>query len=244
MKLASLAMIALTFSLVACKKPTTAESFQKTVQAYYDANNYTSTVQVVKDKTLRGGSWVVIQITDQVTGDSWFVAGNLENYKPGMTVDELVAAGFEQEWISPYTTTDGTVVPNVYVDGNGYLYEKTSASTKDLEKVAAFAEASAIAKTSEKLASQFGLSDERSLQVAKLVNNFSKISKNRAVTAADADSFSKELLGTDYAAFVNALNASQEGNSSMLNNLMEKAAQTNGVSPEHMEQIVSEMINN
>ncbi len=244
MKLVSVFMLALAFSVTACKKPTTAESFEKLVQDYYKANGFTTQIDVVKDKTLRGGSWVVIKTTDPVTGETWYVAGNLENYKPGMTVEELLTAGFEETWVSPYTANDGTVVPGVYADANGYLYERSSAGSKDLEKVAAFAEAAAVAQTSEKLVSQFGLSEERGLQVAKLLNNFSKISKNRAVTTADANSFSKELLGADFSSLQTAIEAGQVGDSSKMNSLIEKAAVVNGVSPEHMSEIISEIVNN
>jgi hypothetical protein len=88
------------------------------------------------------------------------------------------------------------------------------------------------------LKAQFGLSDERSREVARLAVQLAGTNK-KAMTDKDYDAFSKELLGTTIGKFQSAMKAAREGNAASMNSIIETAAQVNGVGPEHMNQIMN-----
>jgi len=89
------------------------------------------------------------------------------------------------------------------------------------------------------LTAKFGLSEERALQVAKLNTSWTKLSKSRALTDADAEAFSKELTGVSITAMNNAMKAMKEGSASEMNAVLEKAAEVNGTTTENMSEIMS-----
>ena len=92
------------------------------------------------------------------------------------------------------------------------------------------------------LENQFGLSEERSLEVAKLVSNVSKIKKNRGVTSRDLDAFSQKPLGFNVDEALKAYEKLAQGEGQNWEELMERAAQTNDISPESMKEIISSQL--
>lgn len=122
----------------------------------------------------------------------------------------------------------------------GIVFEETSASSKDLEKMAALAQDIKIKKAADNIVAQYGLSVERATEVARLATQLTNAPKS-SMTDADYDNFSKELLGSSITQFKDALKKQAKGDSAELVNLIDTAAEVNGVGPEHMNKIVTDL---
>ncbi len=132
-------------------------------------------------------------------------------------------------------------IPTRYQDYyTGITFEKTAATPKDLAKVAALKEVAEINKTAEFLSSQFGLSLDRGKDVAKLAQNWKKASK-KGMTDSELDAFSTELLGFSISAGKVAAESALEGDSASLESLVNQAAETNGITPEHASKLMTKM---
>ncbi len=134
-------------------------------------------------------------------------------------------------------------------DGNGYfkgddakLYETTQGTAKDLEKGRALMDEVQIARMADKTVAEFGLSEERAYAVANVLFQFGKIQQNRSLTPSDLKNLGQELVGSDLAAFENALVSREQGDSSNFENLINEAAAFNHVSPEQMKEIVEILV--
>ena len=116
------------------------------------------------------------------------------------------------------------------------IFSEANASPKDLEALGANLEAFQNQNLGETLAINFGLSVERSEKIARLITQYRKLSTKRALTPTEKNYFSHELLGTDYENAYNSLTSGEN-----LDNLLEKAADINGTSPEAVSTILSEI---
>lgn len=131
-------------------------------------------------------------------------------------------------------------VPVRYRDIPSQLtFEKIDATPKDLEKMAALKEAAEMSAVSEKLQTSFGLSQERSMEVARLTAAWNKAG-GKNLTVNEHDSFSKDVLGFT---ITEGKNAIQSGNVTSINSLIEKAAITNGTSQENVREIIKSFMN-
>jgi hypothetical protein len=224
-------LLTLSLTLVSCGERK--DMFAELMRFVNELNSEEIKGEIVKKKADQEGYFVVRLYTD--SGLEELYAFNYGDWKKGTTMDDA--------WISE-AFTNGDLVPvtdngnGTYTGTDGRLYEVSSASGKDLEKVAGIQEALKVSTMAGNFASNFGLSEERSFQVAKTVAAFNKISQSRNMTERDADYFTQEVMGVKFSELTQAV----EGQN--LNSLIEKAAEINGVSPEHMEQIISELVNN
>ena len=125
---------------------------------------------------------------------------------------------------------------------NGMVFEEGNSDKKDLEKIAAEMEGAEVSEISEKLVAKFGLSEERATEVAKIQNAYDKISSKRSLTKRDQDTLTKELVGTDYASAQAALENHLNGDSDKMEELLDKAAEINGTTPEHMTEILGDVL--
>ncbi|HXH74977.1 MAG TPA: Yae1 family protein [Bacteriovoracaceae bacterium] len=136
---------------------------------------------------------------------------------------------------APKQTARGLVV-------NGQmLLSETSLTNKDTLKRAAVVEQYLVVEMSKQVKGKFGLSAERSLKVAKAANHFRKFSTKRALTAEDTNAYAEEILGANFSAIEKAYSQSMKGDLSSLNTVLEKAADKNGVSPEKMGEIMTQL---
>ena len=195
-------------------------------RAYGDAG---IDAKLVKTDTLQY-DYIVVYDYDYKTYDAYYIGG----YTVGQNVKNYINAYNSKN----YYDLD-------YIGGNQYqdyytglTFEEGSASSKDLAKLASFKQALAVDKSASKIAASFGLSDERSHEVAKLAVQLATADK-KSMTDKDYDNFSKELLGSSITSFKAAMQKSAEGDARDLSNLIDKAAAVNGVGPEHMNEIVS-----
>ena len=183
-----------------------------------------------------------MKITHPTYGEQYFVV-SMEHFNKKDSFEqwlEKVENGtyFIDTTITPYTNNHGQVVPGYYTDSQGNLYESTVATAKDLEKMGGMAQSFKVLKDAEFYAAQYGLSESRSIEVAKMVSAFKQVSGSRSLTDADAESFSQELLGVSFGEVKSALT----GTASNLDALIEKAAEKNDISPEHMSEIIGTII--
>lgn len=215
---------------------TLAEEFVDELNWYYDTT-YGSEFILVKEHGEEAYDYAVIY--DEWEGE--YSAWNLSFYYRGMSMDEYFY----------YAGSDDIIMGLDPLGGNRYysweydvIFEKTEGESKDLEKVSAFIEEKRIAKMGEKLAAEFGLSEERSIEIAKLTRQWTDLKKKRSLTDADAHAFSEKLFGFDLNKASAAYKKSLEGDKADLDALFDQAAEVNGTSPERVNQIFNKLIIN
>ncbi len=121
------------------------------------------------------------------------------------------------------------------------VFEKTAGNVKDLEKAAAFVEAYKADALAKGLSAEYGLSEDRSLKIAKLASSWDKLAKTRALTNADADAFAVELAGVNFNEIDQAVKSMSEGSLNDMNAIVTKAAIVNGTSSENMASIIARL---
>jgi hypothetical protein len=147
---------------------------------------------------------------------------------------------YAEDYYVYYTYPELDLTPlsgNRYRGASGLVYEKTQATPKDLVKVKALKEAIMIDMAAKNISSKLGLSIKRSKEVAKLQRLWAK-SSVKSMTDAEVNSFSTELLGFSMSRGIEAMSA---GSSDDINTLIDIAAETNGITPEHAEKLMMKM---
>ena len=206
-------------------------------------------VEVIKANT-KVQNYVVIY--DPYT-DS-YDAINLGNYDPQLDnatdyyfnsidsnfFDLDVNPGYYDEYMSGGTVYSDWISQSYRDRTSGLVFEKTSATPKDLAKVAALKEVAVINKKANFLSSEFGLSLNRGKEVARLVNYWKKASK-KGMTDNEYNAFSTELLGFSITAGKVALKAALTGDNQALDVLVQNAAETNSISPEHASKLMTKV---
>ena len=91
------------------------------------------------------------------------------------------------------------------------------------------------------VAAEFGLSETRSLEVAKIAQAWNSAAGSCAMTDADADVFAQEILGVSISEAKAAYQSSVEGDTASMNALIDVAADTNGTSPEHVNKLIEKV---
>ncbi|MFP5384649.1 MAG: hypothetical protein ACLGHN_01125 [Bacteriovoracia bacterium] len=136
---------------------------------------------------------------------------------------------------APKQTKRGLVV-------NGkLLLSEVSMTNKDTLKRAAVVEQYLVIEMAKQVKGKFGLSAERSLKVAKAANHFRKFATKRALTAEDTNAYATELVGANFKTIEKAYENTMKGDTTELQNVLDKAAEKNGVSPEKMGEIMAKM---
>jgi hypothetical protein len=195
-------------------------------RAYGDAG---INATLVKADTLQY-NYIVIYDKDYKSYDAYYIG----DYKVGQNVSDYIYAHNSQN----YYDLD-SIGANQFKDYyTGITFEETSASSKDLQKIAAVKQEISIQKSAKNLKAEFGLSDERSREVARLAVQLAGANK-KSMTDKDYDAFSKELIGTSIGKFQSAMKAAKEGNTASMNSIIDTAAKVNGVGPEHMNKILN-----
>jgi flagellar biosynthesis/type III secretory pathway protein FliH len=128
-----------------------------------------------------------------------------------------------------------------YMDGltvSANILEETSASSKDLAKMATMKEQFRIDELAKEIRSQFALSVDRSTKVAKLATSFRKFANSRAITEEDAEAFSTELLGVNVKKIESAYRQTLKGEMGELKSVVVKSAAANEISELHATQLM------
>lgn len=170
---------------------------------------------------------------------------SISNYLPTMNAtdhyNDLSTQFYADLDVLPGYDSPSGWVSTEYRDRNsGLFFEKGVATSKDLAKMKALKEVIQIEKTAEYFSSEFGLSNSRGKEVAKLSAHWKKASM-KAMTAKEIDSFSTELLGFSLTQGVDAYKTAIEGDASSLESLVKQSANANGITPEHAGKLMTKV---
>lgn len=168
-------------------------------------------------------------------GSISYTAIDMTNYKEDIPLDELDYKSYDN---LSFNSTDSTYIH----EQSGMIFEETEATSKDLEKVGAFIQDYKNELVADAIGAEFGLSEERSYDVARLVTNWQRLESKREMTKSDMNLFTNELFGSDFSDVENSLKEYLSGSEESLDKLTEKAASINDISPEHMSEIISELL--
>ena len=125
---------------------------------------------------------------------------------------------------------------------NNMVFEEKGNQGKDLEKIGQKAEEYSNQNLVDYFSYEFGLSESRSQEVAKLLKSYNRLKETRSLTEADQDIFSKKVIGFDSKRVNKAFKNYYEGEREGLNEMIEKAAYLNETTPEHMESILENFL--
>lgn len=188
-------------------------------------------IDLVKDNTLQL-DYIVVYDYDYQTYDAYYIgeynvgenmAQYLYDYEPYFFYDLVPESG--NYYYDPYT---------------GTRFEKQGLSSKNVGKIKAVEQQLTVNKFADKIKLNYGLSAEKSLDVASFAY---KVQKSPAGTykTADYDAFVKELTGSTISDFkADYIN----GNSESLAQRIEQASQQTGMGTEGVNKFIAEMFAN
>ncbi|MBF0297950.1 MAG: hypothetical protein HQK51_04480 [Oligoflexia bacterium] len=213
----------------------------ETVDGYYDDGGswhegYTKEIYPPSYRYVEG-YWDAVSYEALI--DRAYVGFNINNYSYGMSWSNFLSSRDANGVFNNLNSVGN----NLYQDtSSGFLFEETAPTSKDLEKIAALKETQKQYSIAEKLAADFGLSEDRSIQIAKYALNWKKLSDHRAMTDADANLFFKQVFGFSAAEGRKAIVRYFEGEKTGYEDLIEKAAKANKVSPENLNKLIEQFI--
>ena len=216
-----------------------AANFMITLEGYNPAETWT-TVKFGKDN----GNFVVFSgVNGSVTT---YYALDISNYTAGTGLIAYITTNTFYAYLTSngngtYSCNAGTCQNLSGPTSSTMVFEKTTASSKDLDKAAALVESYRVETMAANLASEFGLSNDRSIEVAKLAASWSKLAKTRALTNSDADAFAQQLAGVNFAQINSADQAMMNGSMNEMNAIITKAAEVNGTTSENMSAIMTKL---
>jgi hypothetical protein len=129
------------------------------------------------------------------------------------------------------------------VESGSVVFSHADSGSVDMEKLSALKEQHYLNQMSRQLQANYSLDQKSANRIAKVANQFNKISGSKNMSEKDAEVFSKELIGFDLALVRGAVKDSMKGNSTKLNDLMDKASKTMGTSPEQLNKMISKIFN-
>lgn len=166
--------------------------------------------------------------------------------------ETLHILGFTHTFENDYSVMNYDFVYNIYGmtnDDSDRVTQKYNFSlrwdqVKDLERLGYTKESLINEVASLEIEETYGLSEERSLEVAKILNAFQKYKKKRALTDTERNIMTKKLLGIDFKTTKLALDEHIQGNPDKLQDVLEIAAEINNTSPEHIQELIGEYLLN
>lgn len=133
-------------------------------------------------------------------------------------------------WLSP----NGIL----YDDYGNALNKKKGSGGRDMVRDVAKAEAKVVEKAGKEVAAKYGLSVSKGVQIARTLNDWSKIGKNRAKTEKDFAEFSQKLYGVDYTRVKKAVLSAMAGDKAAMKATVADAAKNWGTNEETMKQVL------
>ena len=138
--------------------------------------------------------------------------------------------------------TDGLTYLDIQRTHEKYPFSMVGTYIKDLEKIAAIKESEHRRNYEDYIIENYGLSEGRANEVAKVVLGYKKLKSKRSLTKRDKNILTDKLLGFDYETGKNALAkviAGEESNE--IEELFKKAADKNNIEPEHVKELIAEV---
>ncbi|MBF0299390.1 MAG: hypothetical protein HQK51_11760 [Oligoflexia bacterium] len=206
---------------------------------YYDYDGYWVDGYYESVSTWHNGYWQTETQYRTILVDQGWVGYNIDNYSYGMPWDNYVATRDPNGIVPGLEPVGG----NLYRDDvSGFVFEETSPTTKDLEKMGSFIESYKQDSIANKIVADFGLSEERANLIAKYASNWKKLSDRRAMTDSDANILFKQVFGFSATEGRQAVVKYLQGEPGNYQNLVEKAAKANSITPEHINKLLNEYV--
>lgn len=133
-------------------------------------------------------------------------------------------------WLSP----NGIL----YDDYGNALNKKKGSGGRDMVRDVAKAEAKVVEKAGKEVAAKYNLSVSKGIQIARTLNDWSKIGKQRAKTEKDFAEFSQKLYGVDYTRVKKAVLSAMAGEKAEMKAAVSDAAKNWGTNEETMKQVL------
>lgn len=132
-------------------------------------------------------------------------------------------------WISP---------TGIIYDEYGNALNQRNGRGRDVVADVAKQEEDIVLTAGKDFAARYSLSEEKGVQIARSLNEWAKLGKERAKTDADLAEFSQKLYGVDYSQVKAALEAAVAGNNEALKATVAEAAKNWGTSEENMKDVL------
>jgi len=182
-----------------------------------------------------------------ITNSGIYISGDNNN----LDIDIIIEAPEpvveeEPEVETPEIETPDLDLPDTDINNSIYgggFDLSTSGASKDLEKHAALREERGIQKISAHYQESFGLSVEVSNKNAGLVYDYMNTKNKRSLTANDVNTLVGGVLGVGYDELESAVFDKMSGDESNYNSIIERAAEIQEISPEHMQKIMETFTN-
>lgn len=132
-------------------------------------------------------------------------------------------------WISP---------TGIIYDEYGNALNQRLGRGRDVIADVATQEQEVVLEAGKNFAAKYSLSEEKGIQIARALNEWANIGKDRAKTEADFKEFSMKLYGIDYNQVKNAVMEAAAGNDAAINSTIAEAARNWGTSEETMKDVL------
>lgn len=236
-------MILTGFSIMSCQ-PGGGGGSVSTGNVYFDhqslANEFVHRVYtdlgvyltIMKTWTLQNG---YIVVNNGGVYEAYFIDG----WSVGTDLNYYLASGKAYA----YSGLDYIGGNNYYRDPiSGVVFDEAPVTSKNAEKIAAFKEQLSLKYSAEKLQAEFGLSEKRSYEVAKIAYKL-KNTPQTSNSIAYYDQASKDILGTSLTDIMDAAKNAKSKDDDRIQQIVAKAAEVNEIdSPEQMQRILNKLI--
>ena len=152
----------------------------------------TDDLSVVKTYAVRDG-WAVV--LDDVYGYRAIDIAYLRDLDYSVSEAAEAYISLELDDVGADRLVRPTGFANEFVDEFGFIYEETTMVQKDLELVEAIVEQSNVLRLGEKLAADYGLSEDAGIKIAKVSQEWETISASRSMTEEDVNALTGDLFG-------------------------------------------------
>lgn len=136
---------------------------------------------------------------------------------------------------------DGISTNDYYRLWDKYDFSLGFAAIKDVELLGGREQIEIKGLIKESVMEKFGLSESRATEVSQLIFAFNHMRNKRSLTVKDYNLLSQKLLGFNYDVGKKALEEHIQGNPDELESLIDQASELNGVDPEDMKEIISDL---
>jgi predicted Fe-Mo cluster-binding NifX family protein len=150
-----------------------------------------------------------------------------DNYRYTLNGTTYSYTGFA--WISP---------TGIIYDEYGNALNQKKGKGRDVVKDVAKAELNVVVSAGKSFAARYALSEAKGIEIAKTLNDWAKIGKDRIRSEQDLSVFTQRLFGVEYGKVKDALMEAQKGNQELMNKTISEAAHSWGTNEEGMKLVL------
>lgn len=128
-----------------------------------------------------------------------------------------------------------------YFTGGGFTFDESRSLVKDLETKLGEDENENIKTISNVLDLQYGLGEEKSLNLAKLYSQYNELSNLRNLSEEEKKEFEIDAFGVSFKEFEKAYIDNKKGDNTNFKSLIQQASEFNQLEPEVVRSIIEQM---